>query len=207
MAAVAKPFGLAPVRTSDANNFNQAGTRYYIPSSDGSAYYIGDTVISAAGADANGVPQIAKAIGTSTVRGVIVGFEPAQVGNVSLVGASLTLENTAIPATKTQAYYAYVMDDPGIVFMAQDDGITTGNLIAANANKNTSLTITAGATLQSASGTVILSSSIATTQALSWRLIGLAQTLNQGQTNAFGGYGLWLLKANQHELAGNTAGI
>jgi hypothetical protein len=207
MAAVAKPFGLAPVRTSDSNNFNQAGTRYYIPSSDGSAYYIGDTVISAAGADANGVPQIAKAIGTSTVRGVIVGFEPAQVGNVSLVGASLTLENTAIPATKTQAYYAYVIDDSGIVFIAQDDGITTGNLIAANANKNTSLTITAGATLQSASGTVILSSSIATTQALSWRLIGLAQTLNQGQTNAFGGYGLWLLKANQHELAGNTAGI
>jgi len=37
--------------------------------------------------------------------------------------------------------------------------------------------------------------------------MGLAQTLNQGQTNAFGGFGLWLLKANQHELAGNTAGI
>jgi len=73
MALVAKPFGLAPVRTADANNFNQAGTRYYIPSGDGSAYYIGDTVISAAGADANGVPQIAKAIGTSTVRGVIIG--------------------------------------------------------------------------------------------------------------------------------------
>jgi len=167
MAAVAKPFGLAPVRTADANNFNQAGTRYHIPSSNGSAFYIGDTVISAANADTNGVPDVAKAIGTSTVRGVIVGVEPAQVGNVSLVGASLTLENTAIPATKTQDYYVYVVDDPGVVFMAQDDGITTGNLVASGANKNTSLTITAGSTLQSASGTVILSSSIATTQGLS----------------------------------------
>jgi hypothetical protein len=207
MAAVAKPFGLAPVRTMDANNFNQAGTRYYIPSTDGSQYAIGDTVISLAGADANGVPGIAKAIGTSTVRGVIIGFEPAQVNAVSLVGASLTLENTAIPATKTQAYYAFVVDDPGVLFMAQDDGVTTGNLIAANANKNTSLTITNASTLQQASGTVILSSSIATTQGLSWRLLGLAQTLNQGQVNAFGGFGLWLLKANQHELGGNTAGI
>ena len=191
----------------DANNFNQAGTRYYIPQANASAFYIGDTVISAANADANGVPAIAKAIGTSTVRGVIIGFEPAQVNAVSLVGASLTLENTAIPATKTQDYYAFVVDDPGVMFMAQDDGITTASLVAANANKNTSLTITAGATLQSASGTVILSSSIAVTQGLSWRLVGLAQTLNQGQTNAFGGFGLWLIKANQHELGGNTAGI
>jgi hypothetical protein len=209
MAQVAKPFGFAPVRTLDANMLNQQATRYYIPSSDGSAFYIGDMVKVSAGtgADLAGVPQVVKSAGTDTGRGIIVGVEVANVNAPSLAGASLLLENVAIPASKGKDYYVYVIDDPGVLFQIQDDGITTANLVAANANKNFSVTVTAGATLQSASGSVMLSSSLNTTQALNWRAIGLYQGLNNGQANAFGAFALWLCKWNQHDLNGNTVGV
>lgn len=209
MAQVAKPFGFSPVRTIDANMLNQQATRYYIPSSDGSAFYIGDMVKVSAGtgADLAGVPQVVKSAGTDTGRGIVVGVEVANVGAPSLVGSSLLLENIAIPASKGKDYYVYVIDDPGVLFQIQDDGITTGNLIAANANKNFSVTVTAGSTLQSASGSVMLSSSLATTQGLNWRAIGLYQGLNNGAPNAFGAFALWLCKWNQHDLNGNTVGV
>ena len=168
--ALNKPFGLAPTRTLDANAFNQQTTRYFIPSADGSAYNIGDLVISAANADANGVPAVAKAAGTvNPVRGVIVGVEiaPPSTPQTTFSGTALNLQNTGIPAAKAGVnYYVYVIDDPGALFVVQDDGITTGNLIAANANKNSNFTITAGANLTAYSGTVLLSSTIAVTAAL-----------------------------------------
>lgn len=208
MAQVAKPFGFAPVRTLDTNMFNQQGTRYYIPSSDGSQFAIGDMVKVAAttGADLAGVPQVVKAAGTDTIRGIVVGVEVANVNAPSLQGASLLLENTAIPATKGKDYYVYVIDDAGVIFQIQDDGITTGSLVAANANKNFSVTVTNASTLQQDSGSVMLSSSLATTQALNWRAFGLYQGLNNGQANAFGAFGLWLCKCNQNDLTGNYAG-
>lgn len=208
MAQVAKPFGFAPVRTLDTNMFNQQGTRYYIPSSDGSQFAIGDMVKVSAGtgADLAGVPQVVKAAGTDTIRGIIVGVEVANVGAPSLQGASLLLENTAIPATKGKDYYVYVLDDAGVVYQVQDDGITTANLVAANANKNFSVTVTNASTLQQDSGSVMLSSSLATTQGLNWRALGLYQGLNNGQANAFGAFALWLCKCNQNDLTGNYAG-
>lgn len=209
MAQVAKPFGFAPVRTLDSNTFNQQSTRYYIPSSDGSAFYIGDMVKVSAGtgADTAGVPQVVKAAGTDTIRGIVIGVEVANVNAPSLQGASLLLENTAIPASKGKDYYVYVVDDPSVIFQIQDDGITTANLVAANANKNFSVTVTAGATLTSDSGSVMLSSSLATTQGLNWRALGLYQGLNNGAQNAFGAFAYWLAKCNQHDLQGNTVGV
>jgi hypothetical protein len=206
--AVAKPFGLAPVRTVDANMFSEQGTFYNVLSSDANAWYIGDAFLSTNNADANGIPAMKKAtVGTETLRGVMAGAINPPPGAVSLVGTALALENTAIPATKASAYYILGIDDPGVIFMIQDDGITTGSLVAANANKNFSLTITAGATLQSASGSVMLSSSLATTAGLNMKAFGLAQVLNQGAGNVFGAFALWLCKINQHELNGATAGV
>lgn len=208
MAQVAKPFGLAPIKTLQTNAWNQQAMRYYIPSTDNNAYYLGDVVISLAGADTFGVPGVVKATaGTETLRGVIVGFEPANVGAASQQGVALSLENTGIPATKTKAYYAYVVDDPHCVFSVQDDGLTLAKLVAANANKNSSLTIAAGSSLQTSSGTCLLSTSIATTQGLNIRLYGLYYGMNNGAQNAFGLFAIWLCAINQHELMGNTAGI
>jgi hypothetical protein len=195
------PFGLAVVRTGNANTYSAQTTLYSIPSTDGSAFYLGDPVMAAASGDANGVPNVKMATaGTVTVRGVLVGWSVGYPG-ASIQGTPLQLENSSIPATKAAAYYPMICDDPNTVFMIQDDGITTGNLVAASCNLNFSLTLAAGANAQAASGTVILSSSFATTNTLAWKALGLAQFPG----NAYGAYAKWLTRPNLHEL--NCAAI
>jgi hypothetical protein len=206
--ALNKPFGLSPVSTGDANAYNSRTTRYRIPAADGSAYYIGDVVKGVAGADANGVPNVIKATGAQTLRGVIVGVENPSTNTVSLQGVVLDQTITSIPAVKTRDYYVFVMDDPGLMFMIQDDGITLGNLVAASANLNFSLTIAAPANAFQMSATVILSSSFAVTAALNMKAVGLVQypSLPGGSPNAFGAFAIWLARINQHELMGAQLG-
>ena len=201
MANTNKPFGLAPVR-SISGTWSQQVTRYYIYASDTDPWYIGDACISAAQGDALGTPGIAKATGAQTLRGVVVGFEPADQLQASLVGSALSLENTSLPATKTKAYYAYVVDDPGVVFSIQGDATAT-NQVATNSNKNFSLTIANGATAQSNSATVMSSSTIQTTNSLNMKAMGLLQVPG----NAYGAYAIWQCKINLHELSasGTTA--
>ena len=201
MANTNKPFGAAPQR-SIAAPWSQQVTRYYIYSSDSDAYYFGDFVISAAQGDSTGTPGVAKATGAQTMRGVIVGIEPANQNQISLQGVSLNLEINSIPATKTRAYYVYVVDDPGVIFSIQGDATAT-NQVATNSNKNFSLTVTAGATTVSASGTVLSSSTLNTTDSLNMKAFGLLQTPG----NAYGAYAVWLCKINLHELSasGTTA--
>jgi hypothetical protein len=203
MANVNKPFGLAVVRTLSGGQFSEQGTRYWIPSTDNNAYYIGDLVISLANADGNGVSGVVKATaGTETYRGVIAGVEVANVGGVSIQGTPLALETTNIPATKLRDYYVYVQDDPMTLFSCQGD-LTATNQIAANANKNCNFTIAAGASTVSCSGTVIASASIATTNTFSGKLMGLLQIPGNG----FGAFAVWNVKLNAHEFNGLTAGV
>ena len=201
MANVNAPFGLAPERTV-GGTWGQQSTRYYIYSSDTDPYFIGDAVISAAQGDALGTPGIAKATGALTLRGVIVGFEPANQLQASLQGTTLQLEQTSIPATKTHAYYAYVVDDPQVVFSIQGDGTAT-NQVATNSNKNFSLTVANGATAQNLSATVLASASLNTNNTLNMKAMGLKQQPG----NAYGAYAIWMCKINLHELSasGTTA--
>ena len=209
MPTLNRPFGLSPFKTLGAHTFNAQVNRYCIPSTDGSAFYIGDAVAQVAGADALGVPNVQKSASTTSYRGVIVGVENPTVGGVSIQGTVIDDTVTSIPATKTRAYYVYVVDDPQTLFMIQDDGITTANLVAASANLNSSLTIAAPSQTFQMSATVLLSSSFATTVGLNTKLMGLAQVpiLPGNVPNAFGAYAWWVVKANQHNLMGNQVGI
>jgi hypothetical protein len=196
MANTNKPFGLAPVR-SLSGTWGEQTTRYRIPSTDGTAYYIGSAVRTVSGADANGVSDVIIASGTDTLRGVIVGVEPANWNPISLVGTALNLENTNIPATKARDYYVYVVDDPHVVFTIQGDATATKQT-TAYANSNFTLTVATGSTAQSLAGTVINSSSLATTSSLNMKAMGLLQVPN----NAFGAYAIWQCMINLHELSG-----
>lgn len=205
MPTLNAPWGLRPIELHDGSPWNGIVHRYYIPSSDGNAYYVGDVVKSAAGADANGVPQVAPAAGTDTLRGVICGVEVAQPEAVSLQGVDLLLSRANVPATKNgKDYYVYLCDDPAVIFEVQGDSTAT-NQVAANANKNCSLTIAAPSdTTMPLSATVVNSGSIAVTQGLNIKLMGLS---NRRISTGFGAFAIWRCKINQHELMGNTAGI
>lgn len=201
MANLVAPRGFVPSRYLNGTAWNGAVNTYHIPSSDGSQFNVGDPVKSSANADVNGVPDVAKAAGTDTVRGVVVGVLAATPGNPSLVGTNLDLTIQNVPATKARDYYVLVADDPSIIFEVQDDGLNA--LTATSANKNASFTVTNPTSPQQNSASVLATGTVATTAGLNLKIMGLVQRPD----NAFGINAKWLVRFNQHELQGNTAGV
>lgn len=174
MANTSAANGLAPVRYSNGAPWNEQANLYVIPSTDGSQYGVGDIVKPAAGSDANGVPNIAKAAASDVPLGVIVSIDPVLTAGTSLQGTSLTLETIAIPATKTKAYYVYVVDDPAVIFEVQCDN--TATLVASSTvNKNASPVVGNPATNSPFSGTQLDHTTFATTNSLMLHVLGLAQ--------------------------------
>lgn len=181
---------------------------YYIPQSDVSQYGIGDAVKIATGSDAAGIPAVQKAAGTASeyVRGVIIGCAPTpNIGTPSLVGTPLALENTYIPATKTQGYYVMVNDDPNTIYEIMDDGLTPANTVASASNKNAYYTVTNPTSPIQYSATVLTSATIGTGATLPLRILGLVQRTNPGGGNSFGANARWMVKFNFHDL--NAAGV
>lgn len=215
MANVNKPFGFSPWKMLNGSPWNQQVNVYYIASTDTNLYFIGDPVKSAATMDANGVPGVTLAGGTDTVRGVIVGILPVYPGPVtSLQGTTLALEQVAIltGAGKTQAYYVLVADDPMIQYKAQMDNGTVagGGTIASSANKNCTFTANT-ATSGVQSNAVLGAATVATTNTLNIKLMGLINdpTTNSGvtTTGTTGQYAVWSCMFNEHELMGGTTAV
>lgn len=201
MANTVGPRGFTPSRYRNGAPYMGAVNLYHIPSTDGSVYGPGDAVKSSANGDANGIPDVAKALGTDTVRGVVVGVLTANPNAVSLVGVNLDLTTQAIPATKTRDYYVLVADDQDLMFEIQDDGLAA--LTATSCNKNASFTVTNPTSPQQNSASTLTTASVATTASLNLKIIGLVQKPN----NVFGANANWLVMFNQHEFMGNTAGV
>ena len=204
MANFVQPRGFVPSRYRDGSAWNGQMNMYYIPAADGNIYSPGDVVKSAAGGDANGIPQVVKITnGTDTARGVIFGVVTATPNLPSVQGVNLDLTIQNIPASKSRDYYVLVCDDPNLLYELQDDGLTPGTTIATACNKNASYTVTNPTAPQQNSATVLNSASIATTAGLSLKIMGLVQKAN----NAYGANATWLVMFNQHEFQGNTAGV
>jgi len=201
MANVIAPHGFTPIR----NNGMYSGQTniYYIPSSDGSQYNIGDAVKTVAGGDTNGIPAVQKSTGAASEyqRGVIVGVLPVQaVGVPSLVGVPLQLEVINVPATKTRGYYVEVNDDPNAVYQIQDDGLTA--LTATACNKNATFTVANNANaLIEISATVLTSGTVATTATFPLKMRGLYQQVAPGSGNQYGINAIWVVSFNLHELS------
>lgn len=212
MANVNAPFGLKPVMTGQGSMWNGQARMYYIPSSDTNAYYIGDTVVSAAGGDlltgASAVTLFGTRNAASTSgspRGVIVGIGTAvgtPGGNLPGAFDPNNLANTFIPATKSYAYYVWVCDDPDTIFEAQADSIA-----ATAFNKNAPLFVANAPTAPvNQSQSYVQGSAAATTQALPLKIIGATWRADNDLSSP-GTYAKVLVRFNQHELLGNTAGV
>lgn len=212
MANTNAPFGMRVVGSFTGAPYAGRVTRYYVPSTDGNAYYIGDAVLSTNNADASGVPAMVKAtVGTETCRGIIVGFEqanlvypPGAVPNLGGINTNIFSTQVSLPASKSQDYYIYVADDPNVIFFMQGDATAT-NQVAAKSNNNCTFTVAAPSTATfPLSASVINSGSIATTNTLNIKLMGLAQIPG----NVFGAYATWVCMWNLHELSGaGTSGV
>lgn len=202
MANIQAPFGARPVFQGDGSPWTGRTQMYYVPLADGTEIHPGDFVKSAANGDANGIPAVTKAAAGNTMRGVMVAILPAAPNLPSLDGSTTNLAETYVPATKTHDYYILVADTPDLTYVMQGDA-AAGNQVATSCNKNADITVTVPNPERPYSATVISGASIAVTQALPLRLMGLAQVPN----NSYGAFASWYVRINQHELQGNTAGV
>lgn len=173
MANADTPRGLWPVRHKNGAPYNGAATRYYVPSSDNTALYLGDPVVVAGSADANGVATVAKATAGSGayMLGPVVAVEPE------------TNSSTIYRAAST-ARYVYVADDPDLIFEIQEDSVG-GALAATSVGLNADWIAGSGSTATGYSGAELDSNTADTTNTLQLRILGFAQRPdNEIGTNA-----------------------
>jgi len=111
-----------------------------------------------------------------------------------------SLDTTIIPATKTKNYYVLVVDDPNVIFEAQEDSI--GNNLAVT-DLSSNMDIVSGTNNGYVSGWMLDSSTVNTGSTRQVKLLGLAQRSD----NAVGQYGKWLVLINNHELRGGITGV
>jgi hypothetical protein len=179
------PSGLRPVRHRNGAPYNGASARYFIPASDSTAVFIGDAVKSAGSADADGVATVAQAAAGDTIRGVVVGFQP------------VTADSPTYRVAST-ARYAFVADDPDLVFEVQEDAVG-GALGADDVGLNADLVVAAGSTITGRSG-MQLDSSDKKTGTAQLRILGFAQRAD----NEIGANAKMLVMINEHELKATT---
>lgn len=199
MANVSKPAGLSPVQYLNGAPWNGQARLYYIPSTDNNAFAIGDPVVPAGSADANGVMDVTLATAGvgNLVLGAIVGWGVTRGG---VLADPTNLNSTIIPATKTKNYYVAVADDPAILFSVQEGG--AGAALAATDVGN-NFDLKSGTNNGYLSGWVLDNATAGTGATVQLKLVGLVQKPD----NAFGAYAKWLVKINHHYYSAGSLGI
>jgi len=187
MANQDAPFGFGAI-TSTTSNYIGSVNRYYISAANATSMAVGDFVVSAGSADADGVPSIARAAAGAAVRGVIVGFETN----------SATEDLPNYRAASTEAY-AYVMDDPNGRIVGQEDS-DTSTLAATDVGSNVDFIDAAANATTGRSQMEIDSDTVATTDTLPLKLVELYQV----EDNEIGDNARWVCTFNTHELKTDT---
>lgn len=193
MANTDRPFGLRPVQHLDGSPWNGKVNAYLVPSTDGTAIYVGDPVKSGGtagaagttvyGMNCEGMATVAVAAAGDTLRGVVVGFSPLQSNLETLHRAAST------------ARLAYVCDAPDVVYEVQSDEGGAA-LALVDVGENADILYTAGSAVTGRSAVELDSSShVATTAQL--RILGFVQ--REGN-EAGANFGKVLVMINEHEL-------
>lgn len=187
MANADAPMGLRPIRHKNGAPYNGACSLYYVPSSDGTALYLGDAVIVNGTAHTDGTPIAVKASASTAstaayITGVVVGFKPDPDN----------LTYTYRPAST--ARYMYVADDPDIVFECQEDSVS-GALAITAVSTNIDLILGTGSTVTGLSGTEIDSS---TTGSGATHQIKLLRPVYRPDNVAVSAYCNWEVMINLH---------
>jgi len=193
MANVDRAFGLKPVQHLDGSPWNGKVNMYFIPSTYGTALFVGDPVISGGtagaagtvvnGLDVEGMSTIAAPTAGSTLRGVIVGFLPLQTN----------LETLHNPASTNRI--ALVCDAPDAVYEVQEDS-DTSTIQATEVGMNADMITYAAGSTTTGRSIVELDSSTATSGAAQFRILGLAKRPG----NILGSFAKWLVVINEHEF-------
>lgn len=200
MANTNAPFGLRPVRYLNGAPWNGQVQRYLIPSTDGTAYFIGDPVTLAGDAGASGsyvngiptggMPTVSIGLAGATCVGVIVGFELNPAGL------------DAIHRAASIARVALVADDPNTIFHIQEVNSGTA-FTSAEVGLNANFVSASGSTVTGYSAYTLDNSTELTTSTLNCKILRLAQF----ETNDYGVAAIWEVTLNNHAFRAGITGV
>ena len=130
-------FGLKPVRHKSGAPYNGAVSPYFIPSTYGTALYVGDPVIKVTGGSNTALVTVPGA-GTFNI-GTLPEINKATAGDGNRITGAI-VAFAALPTDLTKQYnaastqrVAWVCDDPDIVFEIQADGAIPAASVGLNA--------------------------------------------------------------------------
>lgn len=200
-----KPAGLSPVATLSGSEWTGKGRMYYIAEADTNAYYPGDLVaLSGNGDTTRGIPGVTLGTAGATAVGVLMAVGTNPDGGPYINSNQLQL--TSAPGTKTQAYYAYVLDDPNVIYEIQE-GSSGTNLTSAAIGSNANILYAAPATGVAVSGMVLDNTTVATTSTLNLKILGLARRQDNGFVSGSGGGAQkWWVLINNHSYRVGVTG-
>ena len=130
MANADRPSGLKPVKHLNGSPWNGKVTMYYKAAAS-NAIYKGTCVKSGGSGNTDGtVPSCDLAGATDQILGVAVGF-----ANQKNIAADVTSLNRLYCPASTAMYIA-VVDDPDVIFEAQEDNGSSAHMEAADIGRN-----------------------------------------------------------------------
>lgn len=205
-----KPAGLSPVGYLNGANYDGKGRMYTVLAADTNPYFVGDLVVPTGSGDTRGIPGITLASAGGAAVGVIVAIGTNVEGGPYVNPLNLNVVNRPSGA-QTVNYYAFVSDDPNIVYEIQEGGAGT-NLTQTSLQNNANILYAAPATGVNVSGTTLNNASVTTTATLNLKIISFARRV--GLDNNFvttpatgGGAQKWWVIINNHVYRGGTTGI
>lgn len=197
MSSVSRPNGFTPVKHVSGAPYNGQTNVYFVPSTDGTAIYVGDLVKFAGSArDPSGVPTVTRAAAGDAVVGVVVGMMYSGIGDVQNVPPVTSLDLPVYRAASTNRY-VLVADSPDLIFEAQ----TSAALTAADVGLNADIAATAGSTTTGTSAEVVDMATKATTATLQLKIVGWPQ---RPDNNLADTYTRAYVMINNHQLKGGT---
>lgn len=160
MANTSRINGFRPVMHLNGSPYNGQARKYFIPSSDGTAVYVGDVVKLAGSADTDGTCATVALCGATDVPvGIVVAIE-RNADNLGITGL--------YRAASTNRY-VWVADSPDLVMEVET---SNGTAAAANVGLNASHATGTPSTTTATSGAYIDMGTEATTSTLNFRILG-----------------------------------
>lgn len=203
MANVTTAFGLRPVGHFLSGSYNGQHEVCYVPSTYGTALFIGDPVIVTGTSNASRVitgssqyasgrlreVNLATAGGGNAISGVVIGFD-VQPNDLETIYGKADTERVA-----------QVITDPYVIYEVRDDGSGTpaAGFVGANAN----LVSGTGVASTGFSGWSLDATTPAATQNFQVKVLNFIDRVD----NEVGDYAVYHVLINQHSYDQNTAGV
>lgn len=199
MANLNTPFGLRPVSTIGGTPATGAVRTFSIPSSDGTAVYIGDPV---------------KLVGTSQIVNGAVYSDIAQAATGDtivgvVVGVVADTRDSLIYRAASSQRLLLVDTDPNTIFEVQQ--VSTGTALTANdVGLNVNFVVAAGSTVTGLSGVTLDNTTEATTNTLDLKIVGMPNRADNDIGTAVGtgaASSKFYVRINRHAYVNQIAGV